>query len=73
MNDGSFYRMRINRVSIWGLSLDSHDNPFDMIVIPPGCEKIVLKEQMAKDKAEQVDEGFILIDEEEKEEVGASG
>jgi hypothetical protein len=56
-----------------GLSLDSHDSPFDMIVLPPGYEKIVLKEQMAKGKAEQVDEGFIVIDKEEKEEVGASG
>jgi hypothetical protein len=73
VNDGSLYRLRINRVSIWGLSLDSHDSPFDMIAMPPGCEKIVLEEQMAKGKTEQVDEAFILIDEEEKEEVGSSG
>ncbi|KAJ5424736.1 hypothetical protein N7445_010709 [Penicillium cf. griseofulvum] len=73
VNDRSFYRQRINRVSIWGLSLDSHDSPFDMIVIPLGYEKILLKEQMTKGKAEQVDEAFILIDKEGKEEVGASG
>ena len=41
-----------------------------MIVTPPGCEKVVSKEQITKGKAEQVDKGFIPIGEEEKEEVG---
>ena len=39
MDDNSLYRERINRVSIWGLSLDSHDSPFDLIITPPGCER----------------------------------
>lgn len=41
--------------------------------MPPGCEKIILKGQMAKGKAEQVNGAFTLIDEEEKEEAGTSG
>ncbi|CDM30367.1 unnamed protein product [Penicillium roqueforti FM164] len=43
VDDGSGYRRRINRASIWGLSLDGHDSPFDVIVMPPGCEKVVPK------------------------------
>lgn len=66
------HRMKINRASIWGLCLDSHDSPFDMIVIPPGYEKLVPKEHMAKRKDEEVDESFVLLDE-VKEEVEESG
>ncbi|CAI7650102.1 unnamed protein product [Penicillium glandicola] len=70
VNDGgSLYRQKINRVSIWGLSIDSHDSPFDLIVTPPGCESDVSKEQMSKEQEEQIDEPFVIIDEEDKEEV----
>jgi hypothetical protein len=72
VDDRSSYRQRINRVSIWGLSLDSHVSPFNMILMPPGCEKIS-KEQMTKGKAEQVNEASTIIDEEEKEQAGVSG
>ena len=43
-----------------------------MIIVPPGCEKVISKRQMRKGKAEQVDEASALFDEEEKEEA-ASG
>ncbi|KAJ5484263.1 hypothetical protein N7453_012217 [Penicillium expansum] len=69
VNDNTFYRQRINRVSIWGLSLDSHDSPFDLIVMPPGYESDVSKEQTGKGKTDQADEPFVLIDEEDDEEV----
>jgi hypothetical protein len=72
VDDHSLYRLRINRVSIWGLSLDSHVSPFDMIIMPRGWEKVLSKEQMTKGKVEQVDEASALIDEEEKNEA-ASG
>jgi hypothetical protein len=68
MDDKSLYRERINRVSIWGLSLDSHDSPFDLIIIPPGCERGVPKERMTTAKDES-DELFMLVDEEDWEEV----
>ncbi|KGO68118.1 hypothetical protein PITC_053760 [Penicillium italicum] len=69
VDDNTFYRMRINRVSIWGLSLDSHDSPFDLIVMPPGYDSDMSKEQTREDKANQVDEPFVLIDEEHEGEV----
>ncbi|CAP99657.1 Pc22g23690 [Penicillium rubens Wisconsin 54-1255] len=68
MDDNSLYRERINRVSIWGLSLDSHDSPFDLIITLPGCERGLSKERMstAKDESAEV---FMLGDEEDWEEV----
>lgn len=69
VDDNSFYRQRVNRASIWGLSLDSHDSPFDLIVMPPGYESDVSKEQTRRGKADQFDEPFMLIDEEDEEEV----
>ncbi|KAJ5944539.1 hypothetical protein N7516_004707 [Penicillium verrucosum] len=68
LDDNSPYRETINRVSIYGLCLDSHDSPFDLIIAPPGCERGVSKERMATAKDES-DELFMLGDEEDWEEV----